>query len=424
MAHGDGGRAHRACPRCFRTRIDTAVTPNAPALLLISRCPSRPDVSSPFSLKNLKADLEIEKNGQTCFFGVFDGHGGREVALYCARHLHNVFKNSQQFAQGASLPAAGGANRPRPGSALAPPRLPVPRRLSLPPRSPRCCPHTRFPLRLGRPGDIDGALIASFLEMDTRIRTKEGQRELAKFTENSGASDNDVRTAPFFALSAMRCRLSRSARAGLLRGKLLVQRAGLAARGGGSRSVASSCRPHRSAHFPKRCSPPPFTLHNADSTPADRRTALLLSFPSFDSHIFSGRGRFPDRVHRAQRRLHVRRRRGAAALRLFRPVSCVGAHFVVVKGERTSSFSNRRIVLSCNRPRLQVRGRTLTVANAGDSRCVLCRNGQAVDMSVDHKPTQARRRRPPARAPAHLHRRPGALPRRIPGFSRVPLHHH
>ncbi len=33
-----------------------------------------------------------------------------------------------------------------------------------------------------------------------------------------------------------------------------------------------------------------------------------------------------------------------------------------------------------------VRGNELVVANAGDSRCVLCRDGQAVDLSIDHKP--------------------------------------
>lgn len=30
--------------------------------------------------------------------------------------------------------------------------------------------------------------------------------------------------------------------------------------------------------------------------------------------------------------------------------------------------------------------RELFVANAGDSRCVLCRNGKTIEMSFDHKP--------------------------------------
>ncbi|XP_066253113.1 probable protein phosphatase CG10417 isoform X1 [Euwallacea similis] len=36
-----------------------------------------------------------------------------------------------------------------------------------------------------------------------------------------------------------------------------------------------------------------------------------------------------------------------------------------------------------------LKGRDLYVANAGDSRCVVCRNGQAVEMSFDHKPEDA-----------------------------------
>lgn len=33
-----------------------------------------------------------------------------------------------------------------------------------------------------------------------------------------------------------------------------------------------------------------------------------------------------------------------------------------------------------------IRGSTIYVANAGDSRCVLCRGDTAVDLSLDHKP--------------------------------------
>ena len=33
-----------------------------------------------------------------------------------------------------------------------------------------------------------------------------------------------------------------------------------------------------------------------------------------------------------------------------------------------------------------IKNQQVIVANAGDSRCVLCRDGKAVDMSFDHKP--------------------------------------
>ena len=35
----------------------------------------------------------------------------------------------------------------------------------------------------------------------------------------------------------------------------------------------------------------------------------------------------------------------------------------------------------------------LVVANAGDSRCVLCRDGKAIDLSIDHKPEDDEERR-------------------------------
>ena len=47
---------------------------------------------------------DLDEN--TSFFAVFDGHGGKEVALYAGRHLPQILKDTKSYKEKNDLKAA------------------------------------------------------------------------------------------------------------------------------------------------------------------------------------------------------------------------------------------------------------------------------------------------------------------------------
>ena len=43
------------------------------------------------------AELELEVSKKISLFGVFDGHGGREVAAYCKSHFTGIVRDNDNF---------------------------------------------------------------------------------------------------------------------------------------------------------------------------------------------------------------------------------------------------------------------------------------------------------------------------------------
>lgn len=83
--------------------------------------------------------LRLSGQDDTAFFGVFDGHGGAQVARFCAKHMPDIFINSDHF----------------------------------------------------RNGDIKQALVSTYLEIDEMLRKPEHAEELNRMKAKSANSNSN-----------------------------------------------------------------------------------------------------------------------------------------------------------------------------------------------------------------------------------------
>eukprot|EP01026_Neomeris_dumetosa_P045773 TRINITY_DN3880_c1_g1_i5.p1 TRINITY_DN3880_c1_g1~~TRINITY_DN3880_c1_g1_i5.p1 ORF type:complete len:426 (+),score=91.71 TRINITY_DN3880_c1_g1_i5:333-1610(+) len=228
------------------------------------------------------------------FFGVFDGHGGKEVAIFCAKYMRDVFVNQQSF----------------------------------------------------QSGNIEQALKATFLRMDQLLVLPQYQDELKQWQSQN--SDDEGRTEFQFSVLPPDVREAIRENIGVVEGAKLV----LTTESGekeGEDDLGVEMRGESG--------------DEEGDEGGDVNGAVTGSVGENQSAESSRSGKEDDgkQVSTAQQ-----------------------------DDENMSTEQMDGVSISgagCTSVVAFVQGTTLWVANAGDSRCVLCRNGNAVAMTEDHKPT-------------------------------------
>ena len=84
------------------------------------------------------AVLNLDGRSDSAFFGIFDGHGGAQVAKFCAKHMPDLFLSSEEY----------------------------------------------------KNGDIEKALVSAYLGIDDKLRDPANAEELNRMKAKSSANSN------------------------------------------------------------------------------------------------------------------------------------------------------------------------------------------------------------------------------------------
>eukprot|EP01025_Chloroclados_australasicus_P022770 TRINITY_DN23343_c0_g1_i10.p1 TRINITY_DN23343_c0_g1~~TRINITY_DN23343_c0_g1_i10.p1 ORF type:complete len:435 (+),score=73.65 TRINITY_DN23343_c0_g1_i10:275-1579(+) len=240
-------------------------------------------------------------------FGVFDGHGGKEVALFCAKYMHDVLLSQ---------------------SAL-------------------------------KSGNVERALIDAFLGMDQLLMRPEHQQQLKQWqsqnSEEEGRTEFELSILPPQVQEALRENLGVGEGAKLVLTTDGNDKEGGEQQGGDEEAVEQGGSSGINGAMESEES------EQTQSSEGDKASPQAKRKKGDDCEEVS--------TDNLQNIMHATAE------------DQIEQHQVEYEDNSISSSAGCTSVVAF------VKNNTLWVANAGDSRCVLCRNGTAMAMSEDHKPT-------------------------------------
>eukprot|EP01056_Protomagalhaensia_sp_Gyna25_P000943 Protomagalhaensia_sp_Gyna_25__942@NODE_1453_length_1822_cov_60_738082_g1176_i0_p1_GENE_NODE_1453_length_1822_cov_60_738082_g1176_i0NODE_1453_length_1822_cov_60_738082_g1176_i0_p1_ORF_typecomplete_len530_score99_80PP2C/PF00481_21/3_3e09PP2C/PF00481_21/2_5e51PP2C_2/PF13672_6/0_044PP2C_2/PF13672_6/3_5e11SpoIIE/PF07228_12/4_8e08SapB_1/PF05184_15/1_6e03SapB_1/PF05184_15/0_19_NODE_1453_length_1822_cov_60_738082_g1176_i01051694 len=296
--------------------------------------------------------VRAKLNNDISLYGVFDGHGGPTVSEWIARHFSEVLAQSldstKRDIEGKALQVSSGSELPE------------------------------------DVGLMCEALQRTFLALDCEMATKESREEIQKIHEQlqakqkeaepvegggeSGAYRSIFQSQPKTLLQAL---LGGSGGRPMIR---IVEQDGerffQISPPEDEEEEAHEEEPRSDSEAEEVTEPAATTNESGVTAAAPPATTLDVKTPSAGTGIdqssdFTEQPRWADVESRAEESLEESFA-SKAQLPTWGPENCGAAAIVAALVSGSTPF--------------------LVTANAGDSRCVLCRNGQAISMSEDHKP--------------------------------------
>jgi protein phosphatase 1G len=317
------------------------------------------------------SELDFDSDLKLSLFGVFDGHGGPEVAAFSKQHISEVLRSSPEY---QALRAATGCGKSSSSSSST---------LATGENSTA----SELEALLG------SALQRSFLELDCRMSTPAGIKEMrvvARAEDRRRRENLDTVDLEEAAEAAEACGLSFAQVRALVAAQINARLEAKHASDSDDDEILPTPPPPAAAPHAAYLPPPVPMERSADTTSAASGASTSAGAPSSEANTSSSSSNSNSNSNGASNGTtsdEVKASDDNSALNL-PSASSTSSSSDAYAGLRPTLRKGGVGVESGATAVVAVVGHgSVVVANAGDSRAVLCRaNGRALDLSVDHKP--------------------------------------